>query len=214
QWNYLDCGPRSGFSPALRGLLMVLGYLHELVGFSGLLFAMVGVLVLSWLSRGPGTPAMRDRMIALLLNQRLCMIAGFGYLVLLRSSKVSIYLTVTGQSQDAGTIAGMFSQWGSYFYLINRGTALNLVLGGTWLIAAIASHLLVAYASVRPTLSDDAYGVWRVISEAATIAGRPFLYCILGAAFFIVLPPPGWAPLVALMVAIAALLVWRRQRIE
>ena len=54
----------------------------------------------------------------------------------------------------------------------------------------------------------------RVISEAATFAGRPFLFSVLGAAVLIVLPPPGWVPLVAVMAAIAGLLVWRRQRIE
>jgi serine/threonine protein kinase len=210
QWNYLDCQPSNPYSPALRGLLMTLGYVHELLGFTSLFFAAFGVVALSWQSR-PGA-AMRERMIALLLNQRLCMIAVLGYLILLRSSKVSIYLTTTGESQDAMTIAGMFSQWGSYFHVINPGTALNLVLGGIWMVATIAAHLLVAYASMRPTLSDDAYGIWRVCSEAVTLAGRPFLYCVLGAAFFIVLPPPGWAPLVALMVGIAGLLVWRRWR--
>jgi serine/threonine protein kinase len=212
QWNYLDCRPRSSYSPTLRGLLMVLGYVHQLLGFSSLKFALFGVLFLSWRSRGPGAPVVRDRIAALLLNQRLCMIAVLGYLILLRSSKVSIYLSMTGESQEAVTIAGMFAQWGSYFHVINAGTALNLVLGGIWMVTTIASHLLVAYANVRPTLSDDAYGIWRVCSEAVTIAGRPFLYCVLGAAVFIVLPPPGWAPLVALMVAIAGLLVWRRWR--
>jgi serine/threonine protein kinase len=212
QWNYLDCRPGSPYSPALRGLLMALGYVHEAIGFSSLMFAVFGVVVLAWSSRGSGAPAMRARMIALLLNQRLCMIAVLAYLVLLRSSKVSIHLTMTGESQDAVTIASMFSQWGSYFHVINPGTALNLVLGGIWMVMTIASHLLVAYTSVRPTLSDDAYGIGRVCSEAVTIAGRPFLYGVLGAAFFIVLPPPGWAPLVALMVAIAGLLVWRRWR--
>jgi hypothetical protein len=58
---------------------------------------------------------------------------------------------------------------------------------------------------VRPTLSDDAYGVWVVISHAARIAGRPFLLSIIGAAVLIALPPPGWAPLLALLVVIAAL---------
>jgi hypothetical protein len=207
QWNYLDCRPHAGsYSPALRGLLMVLGYLHELIGFSGLFFAIAGTLILAWLARDSSAPAMRDRMISLLLNQRLCLLAGLGYLILLRSSKISIYLAVSEQSHDASTLASRFLQWGSYVQVINSGTALNLTLGGTWLVMAFASHLVVAYTHVRPTLSDDAYGIWLVISEAARIAGRAFLSCLLGAIVLIVLPPPGWAPLVALMVVIAALL--------
>lgn len=51
-----------------------------------------------------------------------------------------------------------------------------------------------------------------MFSEAAAIAGRPFLWCVLGAVVLIALPPPGWASLVALMAAIAILVAWRRQR--
>jgi serine/threonine protein kinase len=207
QWNYLDCRPHDGsYSPALRGLLMVLGYLHELIGFSGLFFAIAGTLAFAWLLRGSSAPAMRDRMFSLLLNQRLCLLAGLGYLILLRSSKISLYLAVSEHSRDAITLASRFLQWGRYFQVIDGGTALNLTLGGTWLIVTFASHLLVAYTQVRPTLSDDAYGVWLVISEAARIAGRAFLSCLLGAIVLIVLPPPGWAPLAALTVVFAALL--------
>ncbi|HEY0480181.1 MAG TPA: serine/threonine-protein kinase [Kofleriaceae bacterium] len=207
QWNYLDCRPHDGaYSPALRGLLLVLGYLHELIGFSGLFFAMAGTLSFAWLLRSSSAPAMTDRMISLLLNQRLCVLAGLGYLILLRSSKISIYLAVSEQGHGAVTLASRFLQWGSYFRVINSGTALNLTLGGIWLVMTFASHLLVAYTLVQPTLSDDAYGIWLVISEAARIAGRAFLFCFLGAIVLIVLPPPGWAPLAALTVVVAALL--------
>jgi hypothetical protein len=183
-------------------VLLVLGYLHELIGFAGLMFAVLGVLALAWLVREPGAVATRDRVRALLLNQRLSMLAGFIYLVLLRSSKVNIHLTVTGQSPDE--VFGRFLHWGSYFQIIDGGTALNLFLGGLWIAATFASHLLVAYASLRPTLSDDAYGVWVVISHAVRLAGRPFLVVLLGATVLIALPPPGWVPLLAVMVVIAA----------
>jgi hypothetical protein len=145
-------------------------------------------------------------MFSLLLNQRLCLLAGLGYLVLLRSSKISIYLAVSEQNHDAITLASRFLRWGCYFQVIDSGTALNLTLGGTWLVMTFASHLLVAYTLVRPALSDDAYGIWLVISEAARISGRAFLSCLLGAIVLIVAPPPGWAPLAALTVVFAALL--------
>jgi hypothetical protein len=204
QWNYLACRPASGsYSPELRVVLMVLGYLHELTGFTGLMFAVLGVLALAWLVREPRAVATRDRVRALLLNQRLSMLAGFLYLVLLRSSKVNIHLTVTGQSPDQ--VFGRFLHWGSYFEIIDGGTALNLLLGGLWITATVASHLLVAYANLRPTLSDDAHGVWLVISHAVRLAGRPFLLALLGAAVLIALPPPGWVPLLAVVVVIAAL---------
>ncbi|HZJ64872.1 MAG TPA: serine/threonine-protein kinase [Kofleriaceae bacterium] len=215
QWNYLDCRPRGGsYSPVLRASLMVLGYLHELLGFTAWKFVMAGGLVLSWWMRGQRAPAMRGRILSLLLHQRLCMITGLAYLVLLRSSKVNIHLAITGEGPDAATVVGQFSQWGSYLHVINSGTALNLAMGGIWLVAAFASHLQVAYESVRQTLSDDAYGIGAVFSEAAAIAGRPFLWCVLGAIVFIALPPPGWAPLVAVMAAIAILVAWWRRRPE
>jgi hypothetical protein len=149
---------------------------------------------------------MRARTISLLLNQRLSLLACLGYLILLRSNKISIYLAVSDPSHDAITLANRFLQWGSYFKVIDSGTALNLTLGGISLVMTFASHLLVAYGQVRPTLSDDAYGIGLVISEAARIAGRAFLTCLLGAIVLIVVPPPGWAPLVALTVVFAALL--------
>jgi hypothetical protein len=70
---------------------------------------------------------------------------------------------------------------------------------------------VVAHTNVRHTLSDDTYGIWLLVREAARIAGRPFLLFVLGAIVLIVLPPPGWPPLVALVVVIAGVAGWQRR---
>jgi hypothetical protein len=213
QWNYMHCEPEGGLdSPALRVLLMALGYLHEFLGYCGSLFTVLGVLVLSWLLRSSGGAALRAYVTSVLLDQRLCVIGYLGYLIILRTSKVDNYLVVTGKAHEQNTIAGMFSHWGSYPNVITHGMSWPLFVGAVWIIVTLASHLLVAHSNVRQRLSDDTHGVWLLLAETAKLAGRPFLWFILEAIVVIVLPPPGWPPLVAVGVVMIGLAGWQRRR--
>jgi len=210
QWNYLHCQPEGeAYAPVLRMSLVILGYLHELLGYIGLIFTVFGVLMVTCLGRKPGGPSVVDRMAPHLFNQRLCIIGYLTYLLILRTSKVSLYLSLQGQEQT--TIAGMLSHWGSYFNVIAHGMSLNLLGGTLWLAAALVSHLVIAHASVRQALLDDSRGIWLVIAEAARLAGRPFLLFVLEAIVFIILPPPSWPLLVLLLVGMIAAAAWQRR---
>jgi hypothetical protein len=212
QWNYQHCQPSNpDFSPAIRWGLVIIGYTHEFIGYAGLLFTVISVLVLCAAQR-TWSPLEQRRVFTLLVNQRLCVAAYVVYLILLRSSKVGIYLSVNGTDYARATTLDLLSNWSPYFQQIPHGMELTLLMGAAWTAIALVSHLVVAHANVRPSLSDDALGAWAVIVETARLVGRSFLVFMPVALFLIVLPPPGGLSLIVVATAGVLTLAWQQRR--
>lgn len=220
QWNDLLARP-SGlmWSPHYRMAVLLLGYVHYFVAYGLCIACVIGALLAVSTIKVPQSLAARTAssrsLSELLLSVKIVVAGWLFYLVLLRSSKVHMWLIYRNQPPSLDNIYDFLKGARPYFEASREGILTNILLGLLWSGVCFAIHVLstpILSASGQPrsaTLGD----MLEKGRAGYELIGSPWIgflgLCLLG----IVLPPPsGWHFLAVLGIAIGAFLVKRSFR--
>lgn len=142
-------------------------------------------------ARGSVTRGLSD----VLVSVRIVVAGYLFYLVLLRSSKVSMWLTSRGEAPTLDKIYEFVANARPYFEASREGVLVNIVLGFLWSLICVVTHVFSASIVDSSGQSDHTTleGVLHRIKTGVGLMGRFWIgffgVCLLG----IVLPPPtGW----------------------
>jgi hypothetical protein len=218
QWNDLTVLPSGlNISNAMRTALYVVGYLHYFAAYSLFCSCVIGVTLLAGASalrrnarayRSQGLEDLRD----LLIGQKQIVLASLVYVVLLRSSKVGMFLAWHGRSPDLNHVYQFLENATPYFEAARGGTLANLLLVGLWCLLCFISHVFAGsmLRASAPAVGEASRGLPGLFGEACDMIGWRYLglagVCIVA----ITLPPPGGQTLVAVSGVAGGLYLVRR----
>jgi len=224
QWNELRTQQPLGSAWLwqCRLALYLLGYFHYFVAYALSVACVTGALVASMTLRVPSLMAARDsvmrRLSDVLLSVRIVVAGYLFYLVLLRSSKVSMWLTSRGEAPALDKIYEFVTNARPYFEASREGVLVNIVLGFVWALTCVVTHVFSASIIDSSGQSNDTTleGILHRIKTGVGFMGTRtvpasfwigfFGICLLG----IVLPPPtGWHFIAVLGTVIGVFLVRR-----
>lgn len=220
QWNHLRTQPSiPDWSREYRLVLELLGYGHYFVAYALSVACITGALLVAAMLHVPRSMADRSfvkrGLSEVLLSARFVVGGYLFYLVLLRSSKVSMWLKFRNESTSLDKIYEFLTNARPYFEACYEGVLVNIILGLLWCFICIVIHVLsspIVDLSNQPDLGT-LEGVLRRVKTSYNLMGRfwfgLFGLCLLG----IVLPPPsGWHFVAVLGIVIGGYLVRRSFR--
>jgi hypothetical protein len=217
QWSDVLARPSgSMWSPRYRVAVLLLGYIHYFVAYGVCTACVIGALLVAGRIRVPQSIAARaasSRSLSeLLLSVKIVVAGWLFYLVLLRSSKLQMWLIYRNQPPALDHIYDFLKDARPYFEASREGIFTNILLGLLWTGICFAIHVLSA--SILNTSGQPRFTTIGGLLENAR-AGYDLIgswwtgflgLCLLG----IVLPPPsGWHMLAVVGVLIGGFLVKR-----
>lgn len=217
QWNDLRAqAAGTVWSPGLRTLLHSLGYSHYFIAYAVCTALVIGALTIAFTlqvpqSRPACTAVSRD-LSELLFRVKLVVSGWLFYLVLLRSSKVNMWLTSKNQPVSLDKIYQFVSNARPYFEASREGVLTNIMLGVLWCAVCLAIHAQSAVILERSKHGGTAAldGMLSAARAGYELIGRfwvgYFGLCLIG----IVLPPPSGLHFIAVTGVIVGVYLLRR----
>jgi hypothetical protein len=217
QWNDLLSQPFTETpSTPVRMALFSLAYFHYFVAYGVCTSFVIGALLLTSTLRVPNS--LSDQMASkrglsdVLLNVRIVVVGWLFYLVLLRSSKVHMWLVYRNEPPALDKIYDFLSSARPYFEASRGGVLTNLMLGLVWIGVCFVTHMFSAQV-LSPSIqkqSTTTAGILEKIEAGYRLLGPLWTgllgLCLLG----IVLPPPsGWHFLAVIGVLVGGVLAKR-----
>ena len=194
QWNDLLAHPSaSQWSPRLRTALHAIGYFHYLLAYALSLSCVFGALGIAMTYRMPRSLPSRltakRRLLDVLISVKVIVASYLFYLVLLRSSKVAMWLQYRHEPVALDRIYEFLKDAKPYFEVSGEGIFVDLMLGLLWCLLCFVVCVLLAPAVATANLAG-VLPLSERIGMAYELLGKAWLgffgLCLLG----IMLPPP------------------------
>jgi hypothetical protein len=200
QWNDMLSAPSNRpWLPQYRSALHFVGYAHYLVAYALSVSCVVAALALAVTYHAPQSlplrAAARRRLLDVIACVKVIILGYLLFLVLLRSSKVGMWLKAHHQPIELTRIYEFVKDAKPYFEVAREGILVDLLLGLLWCgIVVLICVLLGPIVVTREVPSDSVLdGVPARISTAYAVIGKPWLGIFGLFLLGIVLPPPsGW----------------------